>query len=178
MESSGHGFIYAFWHGRQAFLVYLHQGDQLRQLVSKSKDGELIARICHSFGIATIRGSSSRRGAGALLELVSEVERGGWVAVTPDGPKGPLRKVQNGVLVLAQKTGAPIVPVAYGARRTWIFKSWDEFIVPKPFNRISMVYGAPLYIGAQDDLGKKARVLEDALNRVMQEADQLAGARS
>lgn len=169
--------MYAFWHGRQVFLAYLHRGDNIRPLVSQSRDGELIARVCRSFGLNAIRGSSSKRGAEALLELKREVDDGTRVGITPDGPRGPLREVQPGVLYLAQKTGAPIVPVAYGARKRWVFKGWDEFMVPKPFNRITIAYGEPLTIAPTDNLEGKAKELKRALDAVMREADSIAGGR-
>jgi lysophospholipid acyltransferase (LPLAT)-like uncharacterized protein len=177
LEQSGQGFVYAFWHGRQAFLTYLHQGDRIRPLVSRSKDGEIIAKVCRSFGIEPIRGSSSRGGVEALLEITKEVQKGVRIGFSPDGPKGPLREVQPGVLYAAQKAGVPIVPVAYGARKAWTFKGWDEFIVPKPFNRIAMVYGEPLYVKPEDDLSRRAAELQKALNDVTSEADSLSGAK-
>lgn len=176
LEAEGKGFIYAFWHGRQVFLVYLHRGDKIHPLVSQSKDGELISRICRSFGLETVRGSSSRGGVEAVLGLKDLIEKGDRVGFTPDGPKGPLRQVQPGVLFLAQKTGRPIVPVAYSAQRRWVFKGrWDEFIVPKPFSRIAMVYGEPIRIKGADDLAIKSVELKAALDGVSQEADSIAG---
>jgi lysophospholipid acyltransferase (LPLAT)-like uncharacterized protein len=176
LEAEGHGFIYAFWHGRQVFLVALHKNDRIHPLVSQSKDGELIARVCRSFGIEAVRGSSSRGGAEAVLELKGLLESGDRVGFTPDGPRGPLRTIQPGTLFLAQKTERPIVPVAYGAKRRWTFKSsWDEFIVPKPFNRIAMIYGEPIYVKPTDDLIEKAVELKLALDGVTQEADSIAG---
>jgi lysophospholipid acyltransferase (LPLAT)-like uncharacterized protein len=176
LEKEGRGFIYAFWHGRQVFLVYLHQQDRIHPLVSQSRDGELIARVCRSFGIESVRGSSSRGGTEAVLELKTLIESGDRIGFTPDGPRGPHRTVQPGVLYLAQKTGRPIVPVAYGAKRRWIFKGgWDEFVVPKPLNRIAMVYGEPVTVKSGDDLEKKAAELQGALDRVTQEADSVAG---
>jgi lysophospholipid acyltransferase (LPLAT)-like uncharacterized protein len=173
LEAKRQGFIYAFWHGRQVFLVYLHRQDKIFPLVSHSRDGELIARISRSFGIEAVRGSTSRGGMEALLQLKTILDAGNRVGFTPDGPKGPLREVQPGVLFLAQKLGRPIVPVAYGARRRWVFKgSWDEFVVPKPFNRISMVYGSPIYVDASADLTRKAAELKDALDAVTREADR------
>jgi lysophospholipid acyltransferase (LPLAT)-like uncharacterized protein len=176
LEKEGRGFIYAFWHGRQVFLVYLHQKDRIHPLVSQSRDGELIARVCRSFAIEPVRGSSSRGGSEAVLELKTLIESGDRIGFTPDGPRGPHRAVQPGVLYLAQKTGRPIVPVAYGAKRRWVFKgSWDEFVVPKLFNRITMVYGEPLTVKSSDDLDQKAAELQGALDRVTQEADSVAG---
>jgi lysophospholipid acyltransferase (LPLAT)-like uncharacterized protein len=174
LESSGNGFIYAFWHGRQIFLPYLHRGDRIRPLISQSRDGELVARVCRSFGLDPIRGSTSRGGMGALLELQSAVESGDRVGVTPDGPRGPLQQVQSGALFAAQKTGAPIVPVAFGARRKWIFGSWDRFMVPAPFNRIAIAYGEPLSIGPADSLESRAVDLKAALDAVAAKADAAA----
>ena len=101
--------------------------------------------------------------------------RGEPLAFTPDGPRGPLREVQPGVLYVAQKTGRPILPIAVGAKRSWIFKgSWDEFMVPKPFNRIVMVYGKPLHVNPADDPDVMATRLKEALDVVSQEADHIA----
>ena len=176
-EASGKGFIYAFWHGRQVFLVYLHRKDRLYTMISQSRDGELIARICRSFKLGAVRGSSSRGGREAFVELKRLLESGNRVAFTPDGPRGPLRQVQPGVLVLAQMTGRPIVPVAYGARKKWIFNgSWDEFIVPKPMNRIAMAYGEPIDVKPSDNLEMKAAELARALDEVTRKADSVASA--
>ena len=177
LEQRLKGFIYAFWHGRQVFLVYLHKGDRLSTMISQSRDGEIIARVCRSFGLGAARGSSSRGGREAFLEMKRLLEEGWRVAFTPDGPRGPLHEVQPGVLLLAQMSGRPIVPVACGAKRRWIFAGgWDHFMVPKPFNRIAMVYGEPLRVEPSDDLEKKASDLARALNAVAVKADTVAGA--
>jgi lysophospholipid acyltransferase (LPLAT)-like uncharacterized protein len=102
------------------------------------------------------------------------VKAGARIGITPDGPRGPLRSVQPGALFLAQATGAPIVPVAYGARRKWLFKGWDEFLIPKPFNRIAMIYGEPITVAPGDSLDHKATDLQRALNEVMHDADEIA----
>jgi lysophospholipid acyltransferase (LPLAT)-like uncharacterized protein len=175
LEATKRGFIYAFWHGRQLFLAYLHQGDRIRPLVSQSRDGELIAQICRTFGIEAIRGSSSRRGVGAALEVQRALASGDRVGFTPDGPRGPLYQIQPGVLFAAQKAGVPIVPVAFGAKRRWVFGSWDRFVVPKPFNRIAMVYGEPVTVAPSDDLNERAEALRLALNQVTRQADEVVG---
>jgi len=176
LEGEGRGFIYAFWHGRQVFLVVTHSGPRSHPLVSLSRDGDLIARVCRSFGVVAIRGSSSRGGASALFTMKTFLDEGDNVGFTPDGPKGPFQQIQPGILYLAQKTGRPIVPVAYGAKKCWTFKGrWDEFIVPKPFNRISMVYGEPVFVNSGDDLVKKAAELKTRLDDVTHDADMVAG---
>ena len=174
-EASGRGFIYAFWHGRQVFLPYLHRGDRIRPLISRSADGEIIARACQSFGLQAIRGSSSRGASEAVLKLQAELESGARIGITPDGPRGPLHRVQPGALYLAQLTGRPIVPVAFGARRKWVFnKSWDDFFVPKPFNRIAMMYGEPITVSPNDSLETKAAELQKALDYVAHEVDVIS----
>jgi lysophospholipid acyltransferase (LPLAT)-like uncharacterized protein len=174
LESEKKPFIYAFWHGRQVFLAYLHRGDRIRPVVSQSKDGELITRVCRSFGIEPVRGSSSKGGAIAMLEVHAALEEGSRVGFTPDGPRGPLHSVQPGVLFAAQKTGLPIVPVAFGAKRKRIFGSWDEFLVPLPFNRIAMAYGDPIAVSQTDSLEERSAVLREALNAVAARADRIA----
>jgi lysophospholipid acyltransferase (LPLAT)-like uncharacterized protein len=173
LESTGKGFIYACWHGRQMFLLYLHENDLARPLISKSKDGDLIAKICGHFGLHAVRGSSSRGGMKAVLELKSTLESGMRVGFTPDGPRGPFHEVQHGVLFVAQMLACPILPFAYGARKSWVFGSWDKFIVPKLFNRISIVYGEPLFVLPGDSLVAMAEVVKQRLNDVTREADRL-----
>jgi lysophospholipid acyltransferase (LPLAT)-like uncharacterized protein len=174
MEASGKGYIYAFWHGRQVFLTYLHRGDGTHILISKSRDGEIIAQVCRAFGLRTIRGSSSRGASESVLKMKNALESGEKVGITPDGPRGPLREVQPGALYLAQATGCPIVPVVYGARKKWVFKSWDEFIVPKPFNRIAAMYGEPMYVKPEDSLDRKAVELRQVLNHLSHEVDVIS----
>ena len=176
LEDTREGFVYAFWHGRQVFLAYLHAGDRIHPLISQSRDGELIARVCRSFGLEPIRGSTSKGGAEAILEIKRAVEAGDRVGFTPDGPRGPFQQVQAGALFIAQKTGRPIVPVACGSKKSWTFGSWDRFVVPKPFNKIAMVYGEPLIIGSEDNLDRRAIDLKLALDAVTREADSISGA--
>lgn len=146
--------IFAIWHNRLALALilyerYLGQRDRDRKmaaLVSASRDGALLARILELFNVQPVRGSSSRRGAQALRELVTWGERGHDLAVTPDGPRGPRYVVQEGVISAAQLTGLPIVPVSY--RLSWkiTFKSWDRFQMPLPFARCDIMTGPALRV--------------------------------
>lgn len=146
--------IFAIWHNRLALALilyerYVAQRDRHRKmaaLVSASRDGALLARILELFNVQPVRGSSSRRGAQALRELVTWGQRNHDLAVTPDGPRGPRYVVQEGVISAAQLTGLPIVPVSY--RLSWkiTFKSWDRFQMPLPFARCDVVTGPALRV--------------------------------
>jgi hypothetical protein len=142
-------FIFAIWHNRLALSAILYRRHFLRYepdrrmagLVSASRDGGLLARVLEHFHIEPVRGSSSRRGGQALLELTSLAERGYDLAITPDGPRGPCYEVQEGVISVAQLTGLPIVPAAYHLNWKIRPKSWDRFQIPLPFTRCELTVG-------------------------------------
>ena len=165
----GQPVIYAFWHRFQLLLLFDHRARGVHVLVSRSRDGEMVARALRHFGYRTVRGSSSRGGGTAFLELLDVVKRGESVAFTPDGPRGPARSVQPGVLALAARTGIPIVPVAWAGSRTKELRSWDKMLVPLPFARYAVVYADPLAI---IDEGPEAQArLRDALDQAARDAE-------
>ena len=130
--------IWAFWHNRILLMPYLYERycprRRMLMLVSRSRDGEFITRIMNRFGIDGARGSSSRGGSDALRELLRELERpqARDIGITPDGPRGPKAKVQDGVLALAANSGIPIYPVTAHYSRFWELPSWDRFQIPRP----------------------------------------------
>lgn len=138
--------IFAFWHGRMLALLWKHRNEGASVLISEHKDGELVARAALALGYRTVRGSTFRGAERALLGMIRVVEAGGDVAFTPDGPRGPAESFAPGALIVAQRTGAPIVLVASGARRAWRLRSWDGFRIPKPFARVTIAYADPIYI--------------------------------
>ncbi|MFL5581320.1 MAG: lysophospholipid acyltransferase family protein [Gemmatimonadaceae bacterium] len=148
LRSVGTPFIYAFWHGEMLPLLLAHRGEGAAVLISSHHDGEIVAQIATRLGLTTVRGSSTRGGARALLGLVQALESGRTVAVTPDGPRGPAHAFAPGALVAAQRAGAPIVPIAVRASRAWRLRSWDRFLIPKPFARVSIAYGEPARVEA------------------------------
>lgn len=119
-------------------------GQGIHTLTSYSYDGELAARLVRHFDIWAARGSSSRGGSNALVQLERVLAEGVSVGITVDGPRGPRRAVKPGVAILSLRTGAPIVPVAFGAQRVWTLRSWDRMIVGKPFSRTSFLCGEPI----------------------------------
>jgi len=141
--------IFCTWHNRLALSIKAyslfgrrhHQAAGLAGLVSASRDGAFFAAIIERFGIQPVRGSSSRRGGQALLELTTWAERGYDLAITPDGPRGPRYVVQDGAMALAQVTGLPIVPASYHLQWKIQLKSWDRFQIPLPFSRCEITIG-------------------------------------
>ena len=147
--------LWTFWHNRLFVVPYLseHFAPFRRgvALTSASKDGELLAALLNCFGVGAIRGSSSRRGAVAWREMRRAVEDGCYVAVTPDGPRGPRYSLNPGLLLLAQKTGAPVMPVRIRYSRALELKTWDGFMIPLPFSRVDVVFDTPTLFGSVKD---------------------------
>lgn len=142
--------IFVFWHSRLFYLVYYYvmRAPQRKacMLVSLSRDGDYGAALVRRLKQDVVRGSSSRGGQAAVRKLVSKLEAGNNVAITPDGPRGPALVVGEGVVKLAQMTGARIIPVSYDASRKFLLKSWDRFIVVKPFGRVHVAFGEPIQV--------------------------------
>ncbi len=170
-------FIVAIWHNRLALSLLLYHryvtcpypGRRLAALVSASRDGGMLARVLELFRVHPIRGSSSRRGAQALRELVAAAGEGYDLAVTPDGPRGPRYEVQEGVIVAAQLTGLPLLPVSYRLGWKVTLNSWDRFQIPLPFSTVEIELAEPLHAGREG--GADARrvwrqTLEDRLRSI------------
>jgi lysophospholipid acyltransferase (LPLAT)-like uncharacterized protein len=165
--------LICFWHNRilgitAAFDRHYPKRNRVgvTVLTSPSKDGEILAQFVAAFGMESVRGSSSRRGSRALLELVRLVRAGRDIAITPDGPRGPRYALGPGVIQLAQTTGAQILPVHASFSRSWRMKTWDGFIIPLPFSEISVTIGNPMIVPTDlDEPGFEAarKNLEDLL---------------
>lgn len=172
LRANGKHFIYAFWHQRQVFFTYSHRGERASVLVSRSKDGELIAQTMRLSRIGACRGSSSRGGVAATREMLEVVAQGLDLGITPDGPKGPARQIKHGVLFLAQKTGLPILPITNAlSHKLEVRKSWDRFQFPLPFGRAVVRYAAPITVGPDDDLQAKAAELKASLDAITLQAE-------
>jgi lysophospholipid acyltransferase (LPLAT)-like uncharacterized protein len=144
--ASGRQPIFAFWHGRilPATLFWRHRG--IVVITSENFDGEWIARIIRRFGYGTARGSTSRGGARALVQLRRDLSAGRPAGFTVDGPRGPARIAQPGAVWLAGATGHPLLPFHIEASRSWTMRSWDRTQVPRPFSTCAMAIGAPLFV--------------------------------
>lgn len=139
-------FIAAVWHNRLFLFPYtirrFFPSAQGAGLVSASRDGAVLAEVLKHFGMGAVRGSTSRRGATALLELAERASRGQYTAITPDGPRGPAYEPSGGIVVHAQKSGVEIVPMNFEFSNAWRLKSWDRFFVPKPFSKVRYIIGS------------------------------------
>src|SRR4051812_21551546 len=141
----------AFWHGRVLTATYFFRNRGIFVMISENFDGEWIARIIESFGYGTARGSTSRGGQRALLQLKREMEKGKPAGFAVDGPRGPARQAQPGVVWLAKLTGNPVVPFHMEASRFWSLRSWDRTQIPKPFSTVALAVGAPIDVSADAD---------------------------
>lgn len=168
LRQSGQPFLASVWHYSLFCLIQRMVGQEWVIMVSGSKDGDYVDRLLHSMGFATVRGSSHQGGVGALKGLLTHVRRQGKnAAIVADGSQGPPRRVQAGVLYVAARSGAPILPVVWAADRYWSFKSWDRTVFPKPFARVAFHYGAPYWVAAEsskEELELHRQRLEAQLN--------------
>ncbi|MDR0953283.1 MAG: lysophospholipid acyltransferase family protein [Elusimicrobiota bacterium] len=163
--------IYAFWHNQQVFLLYPYRKKgKISVLVSKSKDGEYIARALPKFKMEAMRGSTSRGAYTALRGLMDIAEKGYNPAITPDGPRGPIYQAHSGIIYLAQKTGLPIIPAGVACSKKFAVNSWDKFQIPLPFGKCALVYGEPVWVGEADDLEEKRKTLTSILNEATAKA--------
>jgi lysophospholipid acyltransferase (LPLAT)-like uncharacterized protein len=173
-------FVLAFWHGRLLMVPFAwDHRHALRVLISRHRDGELITRTVSHFGIGSVRGSSkSGEGAAALREMVKLVRGGGYVGITPDGPRGPRMRASEGVVAAARLTGVPVIPLGVSTARRRLLNSWDRFLLPMPLSHGVFVWGEPIVIDrdADDAACRAARQqIETALNGVTATADRLMG---
>ena len=137
----GRRVIFALWHGELLPLLWHQRGERVAIVISEHRDGEIIAQIAESLGYSTVRGSSSRGGSRALIGLMRAIDSGLDGAITPDGPRGPARVFAPGAAIAAQRTGALVAPIRARTDRAWRLKSWDRFLIPKPFAKVIVSFG-------------------------------------
>ncbi len=175
------GALGIFWHGRSLPAVRSLRRFNLAVLVSPSADGQLSMALLRGLRIPVVEGSSSRGGARAMKEMMNTLSGGASVAVTPDGPRGPMHSMTDGVPFLAHRTGYPILPIGIAVSRSWRMASWDRFTVPKPFSRILVVVGAPILVDPEFDdqqVRSSTPAIREALIEVEQQAARTMGLES
>jgi lysophospholipid acyltransferase (LPLAT)-like uncharacterized protein len=161
-------YIYAFWHENMLLPAYHYARPDIYVLISQHADGQLIAEVCNRLGFQTVRGSTTRGGADAVRQML---RISAHLAITPDGPRGPRRKIQQGLTYLAARTGLPIVPVGIAFRRPWRMRSWDRFALPKPWSLAMCITDDPIEIPADADRA----LLAEYTDRVESELQRLTG---
>lgn len=173
-SSNGHLPIYAFWHNRVFLGTYYFRNRGIVVMTSKSFDGEYIARFIQRFGYGAARGSSTRGGTGALVEMIRLMRAGRPAGFTIDGPKGPRYVAKMGAVLLAKKTGHPILPFTVIARRWWQVNSWDHFQIPWPFSQARISLATPIFVppdANEGDLIAKRDELQRALDELNQRGE-------
>jgi lysophospholipid acyltransferase (LPLAT)-like uncharacterized protein len=170
--------IYASWHQRLFYQIHRLRKRKVTVMISQSRDGEYIARLVNWLGLKDVRGSSTRGGAEALKDIIRKMRNGANGGMIPDGPTGPPREAKIGTVILARMTGALIIPISWGADRCWVFNSWDRFMIPKPFARISYCYGEPISIprsAKTPEMENYRKLLDERLNHMADWCDAAFG---
>jgi lysophospholipid acyltransferase (LPLAT)-like uncharacterized protein len=168
-EENGGLPIYVFWHDRIFLTTYWWRNRRIVVLTSQSFDGEYIARFIKRFGYGAVRGSNRRGAVGAIVEMVRLMRAGCTTAFTIDGPTGPRYVAKRGAVMLAKKSGHPIMPVTMALERYWTLPSWDSFQIPKPFTRARVYVAPPIYVSADAD----EEMLAAKLDELQQTLDDL-----
>lgn len=181
IRENGKGVILVTWHGRTFLPITRYRRRGFWSMISTSRDGEYQDQIFKRFGFNTVRGSTSARGAvQATMTLVRRVKAGDILAMTPDGPRGPIGCAQLGVIYMAMKSGCPIVPAGISAAPRYLVPTWDRYMIPFPFARAVIVFGEPIYVPSTAKTEEEQRLWADKLgaqiNALEREAERLSGA--
>jgi lysophospholipid acyltransferase (LPLAT)-like uncharacterized protein len=172
-KKTGKPVIASFWHYSIIYFFYFVRGYKVTAMVSASRDGEYIARLAKQFGYTAARGSRNNKGVEGLKALFRAVRNGDNCALVADGSQGPPRIAQPGAILLASRSGAPIVPMLWSAERYFTVRSWDKTVIPKPFSRIDYYYGEPIFVPADvkaESIEAYRLLLESRLNLLYAEA--------
>lgn len=167
--------IIAFWHGTMLLPWYLNRSKNIAALISKSKDGDLLARLLKSWNYQVIRGSSSSGGDIALGIMIDYAKNKNSIAITPDGPRGPAKKLKAGAVVTAKKSGLPLVLIGIGYKRKRILRNWDSFHIPAFFSKANAIYSEPIYIDKNldyDGTSEMINICEAKLNELQVKAER------
>jgi len=173
LKSEKQNFVLAFWHGTMLLPWYLHGNPSFAALTSKSKDGDLLAKILRKWNYEVVRGSSSVGGDVALGIMIDYTKNNYSLAITPDGPRGPRHKFKAGAVITAKKANVPIVLSGIGYKKRKVLKNWDKFEVPFFFSSAKIIYSDPIYVSKELDYDETSDVIEKCeteLNLLQQEA--------
>ncbi|MFH0783420.1 MAG: lysophospholipid acyltransferase family protein [Pseudomonadota bacterium] len=172
-KKTGKPVVASFWHYSIIYFFYFVRGNRVIAMVSASRDGEYIARLGKQFGYTAARGSRNNKGMEGLKALFRAIRSGDNCALVADGSQGPPRIAQPGAILLASRTGAPVLPMLWSADRYFTVRSWDRTVIPKPFSRIDYYYGEPIFVPSDlkaDGIEEYRALLQQRLNALYAEA--------
>ena len=175
LKKENKNFIVAFWHGTMLLPWYLNRNKNVAALTSKSKDGDLLARLLKSWNYKVIRGSSSSGGDIALGIMIDYAKNKNSIAITPDGPRGPAKKLKAGAVVTAKKSGLPLVLLGVGYQKKRVLNNWDSFQVPSFFSKANIFYSEPVYVDKNLDYDRTSEMIsmcEAKLNELQVKAER------
>jgi len=175
LEAKNKNYVLAFWHGSMLLPWYLHRKKKMVALTSKSKDGDLLAKVLKNWKYRVIRGSSSTGGDVALGIMIDYAKNKRSITITPDGPRGPRHKLKAGAVITAKKSGLPLILAGVGFKKKRSLSSWDKFDVPAMFTKSKIVYSDPLYVSSDLSYEEASRVIEECevkLNELQVEAEK------
>ncbi len=170
----GKGFLVVLWHGKMLLPIYIHRHLGVVAMVSEHRDGEMIAQTVHRLGYKTVRGSSTRGGRKAFIDMLRALRNNKIGTIMPDGPKGPRHYFKIGALVLASRADVAILPMTFAAQWPIVLKSWDRFTFWWPFSRVCMIYGKPVKVPANlspKELEPYRIIIEKKMIELEKEAD-------
>ncbi|MCL6494591.1 MAG: lysophospholipid acyltransferase family protein [Ignavibacterium sp.] len=173
LQRKNQNYVLAFWHSTMLLPWYVHRNQNFAALTSLSKDGDLLARQLKSWNYKVVRGSSSKGGDIALGIMVDLAKNKYSIAITPDGPKGPVRQFKAGAVVTAKKSGIPVVLAGVGFSKKRKLKSWDSFEVPKFFSKAKIVYSEPIFVNSELSYEETSEIIkkcEQMLNELQDSA--------
>lgn len=159
-------YVLAFWHGKMIVPWYINRRTKISALISASGDGQLLTNILAKWGYLVSRGSSSQGGKIALETLVGKAKEGYNIAITPDGPRGPAKKMKAGAVISAQRAGVPLILVGVGYHNKYLLRSWDAMSIPKPFSRVNVVFSEPIWIESVLDRDEVSRIILECEQRL------------
>ena len=175
--------VYCTWHQRMFYHFHYFGSLHVTMMISRSKDGQWAERVAHFLGFKSVRGSSrkgnvDKGGSDAWRQLVEMVRQGQSAGMLADGPQGPPRVAKIGSLLIGKMTGAPVIPEMWGCDRAWVFNSWDRYMIPKPFAKICILHGEPIYVPPDADeqtLEEYRLLFEQKMNQAAKQCDDYFG---
>jgi len=174
LQSQQQNFILGVWHNSLSYFIYPMRVFRLTVLASKSRDGRNIAAVAGAFGVRSVAGSTSDGALAAMREMYRLLRQGRNVTIMPDGPRGPRYEAKDGIVAMAKRNGVPIVPAAFAGKRMWEFNSWDRMKLPKPFSKVVIYIGDPIWIDKKEDEEAARKRVEHLLRLTVVHADRFA----